>query len=363
MSEPSGGVRFEDAVRAAVGDLADEGRPVDLAGPALRQGQRMRSQRTAFGSLAATLVAVLVLAAGLALTRGAGGGTGPAAGRSTPSARPLPSDTMAGPVTLPGGWIVGSVPQDQERTWVYSRLQHRYRLLPYRAAPAPAGNLVAIENDNRLGLLDLATDSVRWVDDRGTYVWGRLAASSWSPDGTHLAYAYAEHPPDAAISQIVVVDVATATARVLGQGAPCANTCHPTWVDDDTVGLDLPAANPQGVAAFSAGTGAARGTITLPGYTTPTRPWSADGRHVAVLVTPDALTGPLPLGIVDRTTGTLIATLTDIGNPYWATDDTLMVVTAGGVAVVGLDGRRVDFVARPDRFAGMQWAYASLVHA
>jgi hypothetical protein len=365
-------VNFEQAVRTAVDDLADEGRPVNLAAGALRRGRRLRLRRRV-----ATGVGVIAAVALLAVPFVMGGGNAagpdhrpasPPASGPAPASPPAPvispssSAPVPGPVQLADGWILGSVPAaDQKGVWVYDRTARAYRVLPYRfAAPAPTGNLVAVWHEGRLGVVDLATDAVRWADGPSP---NDLPPQPWSPDGTRVVYTSIEDPMGAEQVRLVVVDAATAHARVLPSDVRCGDGCFPTWLPGDRVGIDISALPPQGVRWSSAGDASRTGVLQLPGWVGQGSPWSPDGKHVVLSLDDGSTTGPRARAVVEVATGRNVAPVQERGTVYWTGPDRMLIVTDGGVALVSITGARIGFYPQPARFAGGEWREATLTRA
>lgn len=362
-------MNLEDAVRTAVRDLAEEGRPVNLAAGALRRGRRLRLRRRALTG-AAALVAVAALAVPYLVARAnpAAPDHRPAAPPSSarpvpPSGSPVPSapPTLSGPVALADGWILGSVPAP-DSVYVYDRSARLYRRLPYRfAAPAPTGNLVAVWERGRIGVVDLATDAVRWVDRDDASI---LPPHPWSRDGARIAYTTGDSAEMDGTTRIVVVEAATAQARTLPAKVRCGDGCFPTWLPDGRVGMDLPGPSPRGVQTYRADDGRDAGVVALPGWVGQGSPWSPDGGRVVLLMPDGSTSGPLPRALVEVASGRNLGPVQTRGDVYWTAPDRMLVVTSDGVAHVAADGTRLSFYPRPEQFAGSQeWSEATVVRA
>jgi hypothetical protein len=349
--------RLEHALVDAVQALVAQGRPVNLAERALRQSRRMRWRRRALVGVAA-VAAVAALAVPYAvLNRPAGVDVaGPAGGA---------------PIALADGWIVGgyttaATGKQAGKAYVYDRAAMQYRALPYRfAVPAPTGSLVAVWDDGRVGIVDLAsTAPVRWVTFQGqSREVSGLAPRPWSPDGTRLLVTLGDDPsavdngssPD---TPIVIVDAATATARTLPHRVQCGDGCQPVWLPGDRVGMNKRSG--PGVTAFSAADGAPAGTVQLPGYVFG-YPWSPDGTHV-VLAVPAGSTGPLPLAVIDASTGRTVSQppIQPGSTVYWTTDDRMLLVTEdGGITLLSIGGNVLGSYPRPAQLTG--WSELTLI--
>jgi hypothetical protein len=356
---------FEHAVRTAVHDLADEGRPVNVAAGALRRGRQLRRRRTV-AKAAAVVAAVAALAVPYLVARAttaSGPGFRPA---TPPSALPTPSaSAMPGPVTLAEGWILGSVPAPEGKgVWVYDRTARMYRFLPYRfAAPAPTGNLVAVWDRGRMGVVDLAADTVRWLDRDDAH--GMLQPQPWNADGSRFVFNTGDDPTMDGTTRVVVVDAATMEAHPVQGKVQCSEGCFQTWLPDGRVGMDAPGSKPEGVRTYRADDGRSAGTVRLPGWVGQGSPWSPDGSRV-VLLMPDASTrGPLPRAVVEVATGRTLAAIRERGNVYWIAADRMLIVTSGGVALVGVDGSRLATYPVPKEFTvgEMEWREATVIRA
>jgi hypothetical protein len=351
---------FEQAVRTAVRDLADEGRPVNLAVEALRRGRRLRARRRAVAG-----VAVFAAAAVLASPLLNGGGRAPrpdhrpAASPPAPVI-PAPATTMPGPIQPADGWIIGSVPAEGGKgVWVYDRIAGVYRILPYaQAMPAPKGNLVAVsDGQGWIGVADFVSNMVTWIEQTNS----ALPPQPWSPDGTRFVYTTDDDPMDDEGVRIVVVDAVAARARPMAGRVRCGDGCFPTWISSEKVGIDVSAKPPQGVQSFAAGDGHSTGLVRLPGWVGQGSPWSPDGEHAVLLMDDGSSTGPLPRAVVEVATGRTVAAFPERGNVYWTAPDRMLVVTDGGIASVYISGARVAFAAWPAEFGGGGWRDATLI--
>jgi hypothetical protein len=351
---------LEHELRATFNELGDEARQADLAAPALRMGRRIRVRRTALAVGAATIAAAAVVlpfgafAALSSTDRSIGppdaGAPSTAPASSTPppapSDRPTPAVT-AGPVDLPGGWLVASAP-GASGTWVYDRGRRAYRQIQYRnVVPAPLGDLVAVQrsSDRRVGLLNLRNSQVRWVSGPVNVV-GR---ANWSPDGRRLVYP-GEGTAEGTL-RLVVVDAATAQATTLPTNIECYENCAPYWLPNGTdIAMPLLPGPQQGLRVYSSVDGSVQPRITVAGVAGSGHAWSPDGRYVVVQA---ASGGGSGTHVVEVTTGRQVGQLFNVhpNAVYWASADRLLAIAEDAVLVLALNGDLVDRFPLPDEFA------------
>jgi len=334
---------MDETIRETLRELADEARLTNLATPALRQAGRMRTRRTVL-TVAAGLVAVAATATPYLVTRPADRGTAPPPAaaittRATRTAAPPAAPSIGnGPVVLPGGWILASGPVGATYV-IWDRVQGRYRPLPYsQVSPAPTGNHVAVEKteENRVGVLDLNSGEVRWMNRRT----GNEGVD-WSSDGRYFLYPGApSRPGDNSVMSAVVVEAATGRERVVKDNL-CA-TCRYTWLASDTeVAIDTGGATMQ---AYAVASGEPTRTVPSSLVVTYRHTISPDGRY-AVQPTGGSVRDAR---VVELATGRIVSRLTvdDARAVYWAGDDQLLVVEPGAVtaqSLTGQDRRRYPF--------------------
>jgi hypothetical protein len=328
---------LERALRAAVNDLADAGRPVNVAERALRRSRVLRlRRRVASGALAA--VAVFAMAAFMVTERS--GGPLPHrqdAAAASPSVSPsAPPVTYPGPVSYPGGWILGSFqPAIEGNAVVYDRGAGAYRTLPYRwAVLSPTGDVAAVSDNGRLGFLHVGTGAV----DRVEGVTAVPSRGMWSPDGTRVVFSGGDKDPSAAEPpppDLVVVDVATRTARTLPNSTRCGDGCHAYWVSAGEVAVD-PSDASTPTTVYSADTGTVTRTMPLYGRVGLRWTGSPDGKFVALEKGDETI-------VQERISGTLVCTLpADTRDVYWIDDITMLVIRPDGASKVDLEGKVTD---------------------
>ncbi|MEV0153447.1 hypothetical protein AB0H57_06855 [Micromonospora sp. NPDC050686] len=357
--------KTEEALRAAVRDLADEARSApELAGRALRRGRSLRRRRRVIAAGAA-LAAAAVLAGPFVWLR-PDPPAGPARwaappGTATPSptgpaAAPPPApDWTRSPLALPGGWVLtgaSSTGTPAELGYALDRSRGRYVTSRYEETwAAPRGGVAAVvdyERRGELGLLDLGTGKVRWVT-----VGSFIMTPHWSPDGRRLALTLMSK--DSGAFSLGVLTVGTAEYRAFpvdGERYLCTDQCFFTWSRDGKEvalqqtdpGAALSESQPhprRGVQFFAPDDG--RPTRFLPVKGDPDGPWSwsPDGRSVVVK-------GPDGPRLTEVATGRTIgpAPATDAA---WVADDRLLYRDrrANEMVLVDLDGRELTRQALP----------------
>ncbi|MGC5018850.1 TolB family protein [Micromonospora sp. DT47] len=353
MSRP-----VEDALRAAVHDLAGQARPApDLAAAALERGRRRRARRRATVTGAA-LVALAALALPFALLR-PDRPAEPAHPRPTPTPStvrlPTPgADWQNRPLTLPGGWVVtGGVTNGFG--YVLDRTRSRYAMAEGYAEvwPAPAGTVTAVRDDQRpgqLGLADTATAKVRWQRIRG---WTSL---QWSPDGRRLAVT-ASRGGERYLG-VLEVGGRYREYRVDRIRYFCTDFCAFTWTRDGReVTLPLtdefkphdeskPRQARWGVQFFSADEGRPTRFVKIPGDPAGPWAWSPDGERVVVQGQQEPL-------LVDAATGTVLGTL-PAADVAWVTDERLLYRRPGGyrdVVLADTAGHELERLPLPRELA------------
>lgn len=195
--------RLEGAVRAALDDLTSVPPPADLAQGAIRRAGRQRVARLSLGAVAV----VAAVSVGVPLVAG---GTGPTAGPAEgPTAKPFVVTAYSG-ITRNGD----RGPAD-DVSLLLDPATGRYEEVPYNeVVPSPDGERVLVHRgDNsvvhpsRWGLLDRATDEVRWLDLPNP---GYTTHGTWSPDGRQLLFTT---QPRVGGGGFVVVDAVTLSTR------------------------------------------------------------------------------------------------------------------------------------------------------
>ncbi|GIJ74251.1 PD40 domain-containing protein [Virgisporangium ochraceum] len=234
---------FERLLRESVHDLASEGRPVDLGGPALRRADRIRTVR-AVSAVSAVVVAVM-LVAGVAAAVRIG-----RADRDVPPADPVPSTvpstapsatlsaepTESGdpeeseeprtpPILVAGGWMIRAAPNANDTMIVYDDAAGRYRRAGTSATalPSPDGRYLAVVGQTAIIVTTVADKRV--VYERNAIVTG--VRPVWSPDSTRLAFA--TFSPEGVKVRVAEVAVATETAS---DTVNCPDGCMLKWLED-----------------------------------------------------------------------------------------------------------------------------------
>ncbi|GIJ46884.1 hypothetical protein Val02_37700 [Virgisporangium aliadipatigenens] len=332
---------LERALRVAVNDLADAGRPVNLAERALRRTRVLRvRRRVATGSLVALTVLTM---GGFAVWRPAAP-HGPQVAAASPAGSASPSAplvTYPGPVSYPGRWVLGSFQHATDgNAVVFDRGAGMYRTLPYRwAVLSPAGTVAAVYDAGRLGFLTLGTGTVEWVEG----VSAVPSRGMWSPDGTRVVFSGGDKDPSAAQPpppDLVVVDVATRTARTLPNGTRCGDGCHAYWVSATEVAVD-PTDVTTPTTVYAADTGTVTRTLPLFGRVGVRWTGSPDGGYVVLDKDGETI-------VQDRSARTLVCTLpADTRDVYWIDEITMLVIRPDGVSKVDLEGRVTEVFPFP----------------
>jgi hypothetical protein len=335
---------FDAEVRTALHELADEAKPVYLTRRALRGAGWIRARRNVLSAVAA-ISAVGVVATPYLVLRdrhpwdNAGpvpAATSPSSAAPTPVLTPPPRrdpPSVTEPaVAMPGGWYLSGGSTDKGVV-IWDRVRQRYRTLEFeRALPAPVGELVAVQNQRRIGVLNLRTDTVRWLTT------GRdINGGDWTADGRRLTYGVGITEG----LEIMVADAVRGSARKLFQ-VECIEGCSPVWLSGDAeIAMPLPGASAQ-MQAYSATNG--HPTRKLPWWVGPRQAWSPDGAHVVV----GGQSGSAGV-VIEVATGKRVAELTvvDYRTVYWVDEERLLAIERGGVAVLRLNGTRQDFFPWP----------------
>ncbi len=223
--------KFDDAVRDAVRDLSDQGRPpVDLGPRMVAAGRRMQYRRSAITAVASVAAVIAVAAPVLAVDTirdnsvAATGSPSPTFDPNmgvigTPPPTGLPNPPLQLPaalVTVEGASMVAARADGDHSSFVWDAAKKKYVTVPYFGVlPNPARTLALVRSrtwPGKVGLLDLRTNKVDWtLFDVGL---DRSVSDNyaWSPDGSKaivggglLAYQ----------GPFVVLDVATRTVSPL----------------------------------------------------------------------------------------------------------------------------------------------------
>ena len=154
--------------------------------PGLAEGALRRAGRTTLvrrvGAAGAALAVLAVAGATAATLRTTAAAPGPrtTAGSSTPATRP---GTVAVTAYGCGGGRVDAHGQYvQDDSLLLDRTTGRYARVPYcQVLPSPDGRLAAVfrSGSERVGILDVASRQVRWID-------GYAGRPAWSPDSRTL---------------------------------------------------------------------------------------------------------------------------------------------------------------------------------
>ncbi|MFC4149265.1 hypothetical protein ACFO0M_23705 [Micromonospora mangrovi] len=340
----------EDALRAAVHDLAAGVRPApDLAGAALRRGRRLRRRRraTAAGAALAAIVAVLLPFVLLRPDPVAPPATPPATATPEPTVLPTPGpDWTTKPLLLPGDRLVvgAAYPGGAGRAFVLDRGTGEYRRTSSfdGVYPAPTGSFVAVRDEKRprqVGLADLRTGRFHWYE-----VGRALSDPQWSPDGRRLLLTTRRLDHEGFI--VLETDGTTHTYPVDRRRWFCTDYCNFTWTRDgrevalpQTGGGDHNEAvrdERRGVQLFSADDGQPTRLVPVPGDPAGPDAWSPDGRLVVVQGQREPL-------LVETATGRVVNPL-PAADVVWVSDDRLLYrepIGAGDYVLADPAGREL----------------------
>jgi hypothetical protein len=249
---------LDHLVRDMMIELASEGRPVNLAGPALRSARLLRTRRRI-----AAAVSVLVLIAGLAVVAAAGTAppvdppviaessavpSGPPSGLPPSSPGHGPDGKLNRPALLPDGWSVrgaptaGGVAVFDDRTGTYREVA-----VPGGAASPDGRYVVSFAGGQAVRIHDVRADR----DIANTLPGTTDTAPAWSMDSARFAYVNG-------LGQVVMVTLATGSGRS-SWPMHCPAGCDLRWSNDDRevrVYLD------GGVQAVDVETGAVAAGVT-----------------------------------------------------------------------------------------------------
>jgi hypothetical protein len=321
--------RLDEAVRDALQDLSEQGRPpTDLGPTTFAAGRRLRHRRTALTGIAA-LAAAAVIAAPI-VTINATRSTGDVkVGTPSPSASPTytpPTPYVPPPklVTVKG-WTLAAGVSSYWPSFVYDRAKKKYVKLGYHnAIPNQAGTLALVtekEDLSRAGLLDLRTGKVDWSTLNAGIKRPWPGYYAWSPDGRKVLIGTE--------SGFAIFDLASRRLsppiRVDFKKYAPAVTWHPSGneVVLAAVAPDSPliASDHQlGAVPFPTRkilrlqlldlTGRPTRTVPVPGVVAGPTNWSPDGRYVVAAA--DFGKGGRPVytpTVFDTKTGATVATL------------------------------------------------------
>lgn len=334
---------IDQALRDALADLADEGKPVNLAGPAIRLGERRRL-RNRIGITAAGFAAVAALTAATLPWHGSGASTLPVATTSTPAATKGPTQLPSmrtGPIRLTDGWLLGGG-SSTSGTWYLDRVKAQYRQSSYYTVPAPVGNLVAVNDRERarMGVLDTGNgggNHVQWLGEKDD---GSMVPE-WSSDGTALLYPGTQHTV-----------IARESGLTFTKGPAC--TRAPRWLPGD---IEVACPTAGGLQVFSATTGAPTRTLqlSLPAGAElgPAHTWSPDGGRLVIVGSNDR--GEQVPVIWDIATGATVPLTSAAGNDartaYWVDDNQVLVIGHFEIVLFRSDGTVAATWRWPAEFA------------
>ncbi|MFY1635373.1 hypothetical protein ACN27F_19215 [Solwaraspora sp. WMMB335] len=355
----------EQLLRAAVHDLAGSGPsagPEPLARAAIRRGRWIRRRRRAGIGLVVILAIAATTAPHRLLSRSEQETAAPLTG--TPSViDTVDPDWTTRPLELPGGWIVlgaSASAATGQPAMVFDRHAGRYRDIAgfQQVVPSPDGDVVAVTQEGRprqIGLLDLATDEVRWFE-----TGQHILEPQWSPDGSRLLVTISDKDSgEQAFATVAAADGVVRTFPVdISQAHLCTDVCRFTWArGGDEVALSqtdpgeprsesLPHAR-RGIQFFSPDDG--RPTRFLPIRGDVVGPWSfspddrqavVKGQHGAQLV--DTGTGEVRGGLPSE-------------QMFWVGPDRLLDTRSNGyVELTDLAGDVLVRQLLPDRLTGTQ---------
>ncbi|HET6212331.1 MAG TPA: WD40 repeat domain-containing protein [Micromonosporaceae bacterium] len=335
---------LDDAVRETLHELAAEVRPANLTAPALRRAGRIRIRRGAL-TAAAAVVATAAVATPYVLLhdRGTHQVPPPSVNASVPtrSSPPAPPSVQDGPVRLVDGWLLVTGPNGADELWLWDWVRGRFRSLPYNIAiPAPTGDLVMVgTDDNRIGVLDLHTDKVRWLPRRG--VDGMV---DWAADGRRFVYRAED-------DNLVLADAVALTTRNL------------RWAPGGTVGASsvaflpgdsevvIPISNGHQLQAYSVVDGHPTRILPLPVEDPRGHVWSPDGRYL-VTRRPDGTLPGSNTVVMEAATGRVVAEFStdDDRAVFWIDDDRLLSIEHRTVRLLSIDGHTLGTYPWPTEF-------------
>ncbi len=343
-------IDLENEVREALTDLANQGRPVNLASSAIHRARVTRRRQVALSGIAviALIAAIVVPLSRLQPTTD----RTPVAGKPSRSAgiTTVPARSVAkGAVELPGGWILGSG-SGRVGVWYWDRVRKAYRLSDKAAdvAPAPHGDLVyqelLLSGTRDQQLLDLRTNKSREIalpSDGGP--------PAWDPTGTKLL-TWLDNVALGRI-QVFVYDTATHKTKAVPIAMGCAAECDATWLPDGTISVVSPGQTgvPARADVVDPGTGQVMRHLNFVPQSAYALSPSRTEAIAQVLVN-----GVTKVCIVDAATGLVLHQLpgeaTDPRTVYWVGDNEILAVVHGAVLVINSNGDQVGQVKWPTEF-------------
>jgi len=230
-------IDLDRLLRETVHELAAEGRPVDLTGPALRTARRIRTRR-----LVSAVASALVLLAGLGFAAVRLGGTDrsyppahlnptPVTSGAAPTPSPASTESLppgSAPVALPGGWLIRAAPTPLGAI-MYDNQQGRYRLVTTgeRTAPSPNGQFLALVSDNGDLVIRRADDDTVTARTANA-IRDPAAYPVWAPDSSRVAYLIAT-ATDAV--RVVAMNL-DGTQQMSESTMACPATCTIKWLEN-----------------------------------------------------------------------------------------------------------------------------------
>jgi hypothetical protein len=225
---------LERLLRETVGELAGEGRPVDLSAPALRAARQVRV-RQAVAAAAGVLIVVVGIA--FAVTRSGYDRSVPPADPSvsasadaTPTRAPSPTDTGStdpgtAPVLLPGGWLIRAAPSGDHDLVLYDEQMSRYRVVVNRGptVPSPNGRYLATVAQNTLSV-------TTYPEGREVYRQNQVSDGVrpvWSLDSSRVAFVIYNNDGTRVRTGRVADGIETTSGVV-----QCSNGCVLRWLED-----------------------------------------------------------------------------------------------------------------------------------
>jgi hypothetical protein len=358
---------FERMLQETLCDLADEGQPVNLAGQAIRRGKQAAiRQRIAVGALPLLVVAMIVMPFGL-LDRLSGQHHPAPGGGWSGSAAPSPNSSITRspisldtdkPTVLSNKLIIGSFYVKDASSKVYNRNTKTYATVNFAtAALAPKGTLVAVQDPDsqRVGVLDLATNQVKWMSS------GLVAANhimEWSEDAKYLLYT---GMASSGSVSAMILDVSTMRATAVTGALECAERCAPHWMAGyRSIGFNQPTSNGLWhLECYGIDGTKQTGVSGLYGEVLSGSAWSPSGRYVvtaeqgstAAWITDTQniqRTARLEYSVTDRNIASKIYSQpnrTDssaAANVYWITEDQLILVAPSSITRYSFDGSELE---------------------
>ncbi|GIG89054.1 hypothetical protein [Plantactinospora endophytica] len=305
--------RAERLLREAVHELAGTPhQPSDFAATAVRQGRRMRRRRQVIATAAAAVAVGAIVAPYVWLRPDSqppplsiGGPPAPTASASAATNPPTLDTWRNGPVPLPGGALLLSAGSSGQAgpTWVYDPAKRRYVSIPAAYPTVRASSRLSLaaviqpDRPTEVGLYDLATGEVQWVEAGGT-----VTAAEWSPDGRQLLLTLRQAKAGMhVIGLLSPVKPAVRQQPVKMRSLTCGSTCRFSWLPNgkevalaETAPIP-PGAGPgveaakAGIQLFLADTGTPTRYLPVRGAVADSSAWSPGGTFVVVSSQPAAL--------------------------------------------------------------------------